>query len=411
MALQAQTSGNPEQAQTSGNPETAFAAANCDGLELSTAIRKVIFDPHARELGDVVGAFRSDGWVWLRARDFNPKDYMDGFGRDDELPNGHSPVGCHYSPICEDGSFVVRPGDEDLILRKGIGSYKFERISTPLLRDDPFGATLTINSIQNSVERGQAREAFNRMKRQMPDYSEAEYMAVYADPHCDVLSLQQKGPSCRPNLLRVLHHLSPVDVDLVWPVDLTHHVLAHTIKSWGEWAQEPPSFDAIRSVANGMISAWHLLFGHIVRGELDAVGVANAIHRFQPEPLEITEKHLVDVRTGAVITKERRAANGLMSEKQWREILLFKREAPSGRVTLPQRPRGLSKDEKTKAAEETLRLKLRNKDITREQLTNPMSNGGMKRQAIADLIGVKSRTTAKKIVEEVLSEPEFAPKA
>ena len=54
------------------------------------------------------------------------------------------------------------------------------------------GATPTINSIADPAERAQAREAFNRMKRQLPDYTEAEYMALYDDPHADILVEQQK---------------------------------------------------------------------------------------------------------------------------------------------------------------------------------------------------------------------------
>jgi hypothetical protein len=54
------------------------------------------------------------------------------------------------------------------------------------------GGTPTINSIQDPTERAQAREAYNRMKRQLPDYTEAEYMALYDDPHADILVEQQK---------------------------------------------------------------------------------------------------------------------------------------------------------------------------------------------------------------------------
>ena len=49
----------------------------------------------------------------------------------------------------------------------------------------------TINSIQDPKERADAREAFNRIKRQIPTYTEAEYMALYDDPHADVLAMQQ----------------------------------------------------------------------------------------------------------------------------------------------------------------------------------------------------------------------------
>lgn len=55
----------------------------------------------------------------------------------------------------------------------------------------PGAAATTINSISDPAERAQARDAFNRTKRQIPDYTEAEYMALYADPHSDVLSIQK----------------------------------------------------------------------------------------------------------------------------------------------------------------------------------------------------------------------------
>lgn len=50
-----------------------------------------------------------------------------------------------------------------------------------------------INSIADPEERKQARTAFDRMKRQFTDYTEAEYMAVYNDPHADILANKPKG--------------------------------------------------------------------------------------------------------------------------------------------------------------------------------------------------------------------------
>jgi hypothetical protein len=47
-----------------------------------------------------------------------------------------------------------------------------------------------IDQIQDSGERAQAREAFNRMKRQMPDFTEKEYMTYYNDPHADALAVR-----------------------------------------------------------------------------------------------------------------------------------------------------------------------------------------------------------------------------
>lgn len=54
---------------------------------------------------------------------------------------------------------------------------------------------LTINSITDPTERAQAREAFNRTKRQIPDYTEKEYMTLYADPKADVLEVQRESRS------------------------------------------------------------------------------------------------------------------------------------------------------------------------------------------------------------------------
>jgi hypothetical protein len=58
----------------------------------------------------------------------------------------------------------------------------------------------TINSITDPIERAQVRDAFNKLKRQLPETTEAEYMALYTDPHADVLELQrQQKPRSQPN--------------------------------------------------------------------------------------------------------------------------------------------------------------------------------------------------------------------
>jgi len=72
-------------------------------------------------------------------------------------------------------------------------------VAAPTLGNEPPaprpGAALTsIAQIADPADRAQAREAFNRTKRQLPDYTEAEYMALYDDPHGDVLTLQQQKP-------------------------------------------------------------------------------------------------------------------------------------------------------------------------------------------------------------------------
>ena len=55
-----------------------------------------------------------------------------------------------------------------------------------------------IAQIADPTERAQARDAFNRMKRQIADYTEKEYMALYDDPHGDVLTLQQQAKPRSP---------------------------------------------------------------------------------------------------------------------------------------------------------------------------------------------------------------------
>jgi hypothetical protein len=62
----------------------------------------------------------------------------------------------------------------------------------------PGAVALTINSIQDPAERAQVREAFSRLRRQLPETTEADYMAIYNDPHGDVLAMQAK-PRSQPN--------------------------------------------------------------------------------------------------------------------------------------------------------------------------------------------------------------------
>ena len=66
-------------------------------------------------------------------------------------------------------------------------------VASPTVGDLPRGngQAMTIASIADPADRAEAREAFNRTKRQIPDYTEAEYMALYADPHSDVLTIQK----------------------------------------------------------------------------------------------------------------------------------------------------------------------------------------------------------------------------
>jgi hypothetical protein len=73
-------------------------------------------------------------------------------------------------------------------------------VATPRNAPPPSAAQVanTINSIQDPAERASVRAAFNSLKRQLPDTTEADYMALYNDPHADVLTLQAK-PRSQPN--------------------------------------------------------------------------------------------------------------------------------------------------------------------------------------------------------------------
>lgn len=63
-------------------------------------------------------------------------------------------------------------------------------VATPTTqRAEPRRAAGGIDSIADPAERTQAREAFNRTKRQIPDYTEAEFMAIYEDPHGDAIEI------------------------------------------------------------------------------------------------------------------------------------------------------------------------------------------------------------------------------
>lgn len=61
----------------------------------------------------------------------------------------------------------------------------------------PRRQTTGIDTIADPSDRAEARKAFDKMKRQMPDFTEAEYMAVYSDPHADVLTMRRSAKESR----------------------------------------------------------------------------------------------------------------------------------------------------------------------------------------------------------------------
>lgn len=61
-----------------------FTAADCDGLTIKEIIEKHVLGPHAKELGDVLGATRDDGWTWLQADKESLESLNDAGGMDFE---------------------------------------------------------------------------------------------------------------------------------------------------------------------------------------------------------------------------------------------------------------------------------------------------------------------------------------
>lgn len=117
------------QTRTSFSPLSLFAAADFDGLSLRDAIRKFVIGPDAQDLGMIVGATRTDGWVWLRAKNYESEDIAE-----DGLDSLEGPSGYFY-PVHGDGIFFVHRDDVDKIMRDGIEDYRCERIAGLVLGD------------------------------------------------------------------------------------------------------------------------------------------------------------------------------------------------------------------------------------------------------------------------------------
>ena len=262
------------QAQTLIDPHISFAAADWDGHSLAFAVQGFVIDEHTQELGNVIGAFRSDGWIWLRPKDFDRATSFNEFSTRAREIYGHT-----CTPIYDDGSFLARPGQAEEIIRQGIGSYRCDRISNSLLLDEP------------------------------------------------------------QDLLRILHHLSRFaavflvnnritthgGIDLVWPVGLTVDVLSHSISFWAEWAEKTPSFDAVKKVAENLVETWNRLFESILSGDLALVGASVGMGPHRPARLTLTNKHLIDIWTGDVITRAC-GFDRIIREKHWSETMLTRRE-------------------------------------------------------------------------------------
>ena len=173
---------------------------------------------------------------------------------------------------------MARPGQAEEIIRQGIGRYRCDRISNSLLLNEP------------------------------------------------------------QSLLRVLHHLSRFaavflvndrsttygDIDLIWPVEQNVDLLSHTIKYWSEWAEKSPSFEAIKRVAKNLIKSWKQLFEFVLDGDLALVAASVGTEHFKIEQLTLTNKHLIDVWTGDVVTRAC-GFDRIIREKRWSETMLTRR--------------------------------------------------------------------------------------
>jgi hypothetical protein len=213
----------------------------------------------------------------------------------------------------------------------------------------------------------------------------------------------------------------------IWPIKLALEDILPAIRFLAELAEK--SFhldrvrpDAIRSMATRITKRWHDLIGFLRRGELVASGISNDRHKRLSAEFWSDDNASIDILTGncGIICygKFNVVWSDLqlwVSEKDFSAVTTTKIDVDNSRSTrepslstvLPRRPRGPD-GVKTRAAAEKLRNMLRSREITPAELINPIGEGGLKQDVIAYLLGVKSRTTAKSIVELVLSEPEFA---
>ena len=205
---------------------------------------------------------------------------------------------------------------DDLNLSAAIGKFVFEPLA-PELREavgDGWVWLLTvltkINSIAEPTERAEARQAFNRMKRQfLPDYTEAEYMAVYAQKDRVVVDGRRFFDKPRDgdvlDILAFQKHASDLPsnkADFIWPTQLEVEDILPALHFLAELSERPADKNAIRSVARRITTRWHDLIEFLRRGELVAMGIRNHRERVSPE-FWSDQKTRIDVLSARVITE------------------------------------------------------------------------------------------------------------
>jgi len=118
-------------------------------------------------------------------------------------------------------------------------------------------------------------------------------------------------------LLHVLYNLRAGGLE--WPVDLTVEELIHVVKSWSKFAETPPAFDAVKTVAKGIAERWMRLLGYINKCELVAVGMNSARRR---ERLRLERYYLIDIRTGHVSARGKNGWGETTRTGDWSDVLL-----------------------------------------------------------------------------------------
>lgn len=95
-----------------------------------------------------------------------------------------------YPEIDEEEEVVAQPPRRDAFRRRAAPSA--EPTGAPIARRRSATGS-PIDTIADPKERGEARAAFENIKRGLDgEYTEAEYMAVYDDPHADVLDVMKQ---------------------------------------------------------------------------------------------------------------------------------------------------------------------------------------------------------------------------
>ena len=261
------------------NTEISFTAADCDGLSLVKVIRKFVIGPDEYDMGMVVGALRTDGWVWLRIT--NAEWYAEQTDADDGPDFLEVPSGNVYPIDQKDGTFVADPGDLAEIERDGIEGHRCERLSGAALR---------------AKQKNWLRLLFE------------------ADPRWGM------------NIVGVLAG------DFIWTIDLTIEDILPAIHSLAKLAENVLSVTTLRPVARGVVKRWNDLIDLLRRGELVAIGMKSGRRERLSAQLWSGDRRVyIDLLTGNCGTDIR---SGGELTVDWSDLHLWVSEADSAPATI-----------------------------------------------------------------------------